>query len=108
MTPALLSRFDLVFILVDRPDAARDRALSDHIMAMHGAGGRGGGARGGPPHDAEPDAVRFQPTPAGAAAGPSWRVGGDDEPLEVRLRRAVAGIPASERIPPSLLKKYVA
>lgn len=32
----LLSRFDLIFVLLDRPDAERDRMLSEHIMDMHG------------------------------------------------------------------------
>jgi DNA helicase MCM8 len=35
-TPAaLLSRFDLVFIVVDRPDEAHDRLISEHIMRTH-------------------------------------------------------------------------
>ncbi len=29
---ALLSRFDLVFILLDSPDERKDRFLTDHIM----------------------------------------------------------------------------
>ncbi|KAJ1724396.1 hypothetical protein LPJ53_001352 [Coemansia erecta] len=32
---ALLSRFDLIFILLDRPDAEMDRFLSEHVMALH-------------------------------------------------------------------------
>ncbi|KAJ1778707.1 DNA replication licensing factor mcm8, partial [Coemansia sp. RSA 2523] len=32
---ALLSRFDLVFILLDRPDVDMDRFLSEHVMALH-------------------------------------------------------------------------
>ncbi|XP_032818836.1 DNA helicase MCM8 isoform X1 [Petromyzon marinus] len=35
MGSALLSRFDLVFILVDTPDEERDHVLSEHVMAMH-------------------------------------------------------------------------
>ena len=31
----MLSRFDLVFLLLDRPDAERDQRLSEHIMALH-------------------------------------------------------------------------
>lgn len=31
----LLSRFDLVFILIDKPDETKDRLLSEHIMALH-------------------------------------------------------------------------
>jgi len=35
MNPALLSRFDLVFILLDKPDEEFDGILSEHIMALH-------------------------------------------------------------------------
>ncbi|KAF6134783.1 hypothetical protein GIB67_002184 [Kingdonia uniflora] len=35
MSPALLSRFDLVFILLDRPDELLDKRLSEHIMSLH-------------------------------------------------------------------------
>ena len=35
MHPALLSRFDLVFILIDKPDEEVDSRLSNHIMNLH-------------------------------------------------------------------------
>ncbi|KAL5711249.1 DNA helicase [Ranunculus cassubicifolius] len=35
MSAALLSRFDLVFILLDKPDELLDKRLSDHIMSLH-------------------------------------------------------------------------
>lgn len=34
MSPALLSRFDLVFILLDKPDELMDKQLSEHIMSV--------------------------------------------------------------------------
>ena len=34
MPPALLSRFDIVFTLVDKPDAIMDRLLSDGVLAV--------------------------------------------------------------------------
>ncbi|WVZ06235.1 hypothetical protein V8G54_019581 [Vigna mungo] len=34
MSAALLSRFDLIFILLDKPDELLDKRLSDHIMAL--------------------------------------------------------------------------
>ncbi|CAD6271896.1 unnamed protein product [Miscanthus lutarioriparius] len=35
MSAALLSRFDLVFILLDKPDESLDKRVSDHIIAFH-------------------------------------------------------------------------
>ncbi|ETV85955.1 hypothetical protein, variant 1 [Aphanomyces astaci] len=35
MKAALLSRFDLIFVLLDRPDASRDELLSEHVMHNH-------------------------------------------------------------------------
>lgn len=34
MSAALLSRFDLAFILLDKPDEQLDKRVSDHIMAV--------------------------------------------------------------------------
>ena len=34
MSGPLLSRFDLVFVLLDRPDEERDRQLSEHLVAL--------------------------------------------------------------------------
>lgn len=34
MASALLSRFDLVFILLDKPDEGHDRRISEHIMGI--------------------------------------------------------------------------
>ncbi|KAJ3669148.1 hypothetical protein LUZ60_011098 [Juncus effusus] len=39
MSAPLLSRFDLVFILLDRPDELLDKRVSDHIMALHTSAG---------------------------------------------------------------------
>lgn len=39
MSPAILSRFDLCFILVDTPDDVLDEHLSHHVLAPHGRGG---------------------------------------------------------------------
>ncbi|CAN0009830.1 unnamed protein product, partial [Phaeothamnion confervicola] len=57
MSTALLSRFDLIFILLDRPDERHDQRLSDHIMSLHAlagvraaaaaADGGNGGSNGG-------------------------------------------------------------
>lgn len=44
MSAPLLSRFDLIFILLDKPDEIRDRQLSEHVMAMHDATNRAAAA----------------------------------------------------------------
>jgi replicative DNA helicase Mcm len=38
MPPALLSRFDLIFSLLDKPDRDKDTRLSGHILKTHKAG----------------------------------------------------------------------
>jgi len=31
----IISRFDLIFVLIDRPEEARDRAMTEHILSLH-------------------------------------------------------------------------
>ncbi len=38
MAPALMSRFDLIFVLKDEPDIGRDTAIATHILGAHHAG----------------------------------------------------------------------
>ncbi len=38
MPPALLSRFDLIFSIIDKPNRSRDSDLSTHILKSHKAG----------------------------------------------------------------------
>jgi len=38
MPPALLSRFDLIFSIIDKPDRTTDTALASHILLAHKAG----------------------------------------------------------------------
>lgn len=40
MGSALLSRFDVVFLLLDIPDESHDRHLSEHVMANRAGRGR--------------------------------------------------------------------
>ena len=39
MSGPLLSRFDLIFVLLDSSDENRDRHLSEHVMALHSGAG---------------------------------------------------------------------
>ncbi|MCX6676209.1 MAG: minichromosome maintenance protein MCM [Methanothrix sp.] len=38
LTPALMSRFDLIFVLTDDPDTKRDSAIAEHILKSNYAG----------------------------------------------------------------------
>ena len=35
MSPAMLARFDLVFLLMDMPDQSWDQQFSEHVLAAH-------------------------------------------------------------------------
>ncbi len=45
--PALMSRFDVIFVLLDKPDAGRDGKLASHLLNVH----RGGGMQEQRKHD---------------------------------------------------------
>ena len=38
LPPALMSRFDLIFVLTDKPNSATDRKLTEHILNVHRRG----------------------------------------------------------------------
>ena len=38
LPPALLSRFDIIFSMIDRPQAERDRELAEHVLKGHQVG----------------------------------------------------------------------
>jgi replicative DNA helicase Mcm len=38
MPPSLLSRFDLIFVLTDKPEHERDLAIAEHIIKSHSVG----------------------------------------------------------------------
>ena len=99
--PQVLSRFDLIFVLLDRPDEQMDQMLSRHVMALHAgpraserAGAGQGRGRGGE-----------------AAAGGAWeqQAGYDEwqqkQPLSLRLRQDAE---QTEPVPGPLLRKYIA
>ncbi|KAK7466622.1 hypothetical protein BaRGS_00037279, partial [Batillaria attramentaria] len=89
MGSALLSRFDLVFIMLDRPDEEMDCLLSEHVMALHA--GHKGLMAGATVTRADLDTSRAQ-----------WEA---DRPLSEKLK-----VPRGEPfdpIPPPLLRKYI-
>ncbi|BHF61170.1 DNA replication licensing factor mcm8 [Sparganum proliferum] len=88
---SLLSRFDLIFILPDRPSEGQDRRLSEHILSLHTGKQRDRFVFGGNVSAADASAI------------------GEDskESLEVRLQLP-SDFDYSRLISPILLRKYIA
>ncbi|XP_070772101.1 DNA helicase MCM8 isoform X2 [Enoplosus armatus] len=90
MGSALLSRFDIVFLLLDIPDESHDRRLSEHVMANRAGRGRTSSAI---------------VTRTNCELETSILLEDSDMPLSERLQ-----IPAGETvdpIPACLLRKYI-
>ena len=117
MTPAMVSRFDLVFVLLDTSDAERDRRLARAVMSAAN-GLRSAGAREGP-HDRGMYGNGFD---GGDAASPRLLLGDQENaiakgreksssfpserlPLRDRLRQRRAD---DEALPKQLMRKYIA
>lgn len=91
MGSALLSRFDLVFILLDKPDEEMDNMLSEHVMALHAGRNRA----------LSSSTVRRNNT----SANESLLFVETDKPLSERLK--VSNREPFDPIPNQLLRKYV-
>uniref|UniRef100_A0A183TJG9 MCM domain-containing protein n=1 Tax=Schistocephalus solidus TaxID=70667 RepID=A0A183TJG9_SCHSO len=88
---SLLSRFDLIFILPDRPSERQDRRLSEHILALHTGKQRNQFAFRGTAYSANVCAVDEE----------------TNKSLETRLQLPY-GFDYSRLISPILLRKYIA
>lgn len=96
MGSALLSRFDLVFILLDKPDEEMDCMLSEHVMALHAGKKSAFGVvtarrRSREESSSDEDEMRRQ-----------WEA---DKPLSERLK--IGRNEEFDAIPSQLLRKYV-
>jgi DNA helicase MCM8 len=89
MASALLSRFDLIFILLDRADEDHDRRISEHIMGMTEAASKyDGGAKSFQKHTFPGD--------------------NNVETLHQRLRRQCSQIRQQmPSIDPHIIRKYI-
>ncbi|XP_072024490.1 DNA helicase MCM8-like [Amphiura filiformis] len=96
MGSALLSRFDLVFILLDKPDEEMDHMLSEHVMALH-ANKRGMSSASISRNRTNNDADNND------EARNLWE---SDRPLSERLK--IGRGESFDPIPPQLLRKYIA
>ncbi|XP_062165844.1 probable DNA helicase MCM8 isoform X2 [Alnus glutinosa] len=94
MSAALLSRFDLVFILLDKPDELLDKQVSEHIMSLHSGYGE---------HSPATKKLRRASQSAG---GIDMSVNGGSLVSRLRLDRRKDGdfVP----LPAQLLRKYIA
>ncbi|KAJ2696874.1 DNA replication licensing factor mcm8 [Coemansia sp. IMI 209128] len=97
---ALLSRFDLVFILLDRPNAEMDRFLSEHVMSLHS----------GKKTSSSSTAQSAGTSAAAAAAAAAEDSAGGDSSGSTNIRQWLRLQPGEriDPIPPALLRKYVA
>ncbi|CAG9581574.1 unnamed protein product [Danaus chrysippus] len=89
LNSALLSRFDLVFILLDQPDEKIDAMLSEHVLALH-SGSKSKRKQGG---TSQLNAVNSSQTET-------------DVPLSQRLRLKSGEV--IDTLPLVLLRKYIA
>jgi DNA helicase MCM8 len=100
MNTALLSRFDLIFVLRDRPNEELDRQRSAHVIAMQIGGSR-------KPKNVQPVPRYFSQERAVHAREEDDDNGDIDlEPLSERLR--IGADDDIDLIPPSLIRKYIA
>lgn len=91
MGSALLSRFDLVFILLDRPNSDLDRCLSEHVMALHSSKKK-----------KTSSFSKCQRQGCEGGSGPSHVPSNDTRSLAERL----CG-PVDDPVPAPLLRKYI-
>jgi DNA helicase MCM8 len=107
MNTALLSRFDLIFVLRDRPNEELDRHRSAHVIAMQIGDGRKQNhtARAGPSKQPVPRYFSTQESKITRNDGEDIE-DDDDSPLSERLR--VGPDDDIDLIPSSLLRKYLA
>ncbi|XP_068682388.1 DNA helicase MCM8-like isoform X2 [Montipora capricornis] len=96
MGSALLSRFDLVFILLDKPDEEMDSMLSEHVMALHAGKKSAFGIA---------TARRRSREESGSEEDESRKQWEADKPLSERLK--IGCNEEFDAIPASLLRKYV-
>jgi len=90
LNPALLSRFDLVFILIDKPDMVLDSLLSDHVMNLH-----------------TKKRKQSQGQETKSLSKTSFVPSTDEESLRSRLQPKPGDV-TEDPVPPFLLRKYIA
>ncbi|KAI9100394.1 DNA replication licensing factor MCM8 [Phlyctochytrium arcticum] len=95
MNSALLSRFDLVFILLDKPDEEMDMFLSEHIIKLHS---------GSVKSEQKQQQIRKHAT----LSGTPGLATGEEEDLPLADRLKVGRDEFVDPVPFGLLRKYIA
>lgn len=100
MSAAILSRFDLIFVLLDKPDVAKDEKISEHIFAQHSVNGQVGG------NAWKPKPASSQKPPASTQQGRHGSSVSDVPPPESLFERLRSFSPEG-LLPHSLLNRYI-
>jgi DNA helicase MCM8 len=100
MNAALLSRFDLVFILMDKPDLEKDNMISEHILRTHNL------AYGGT-QDHKASNTASSAAAWGDNGGLSTETAEGVFSLTQRLRRTVARLSTTPTLPEALVRRYI-
>lgn len=119
---AILSRFDLVFLMLDDPDLQRDKKLSEHVMRLHSRNRKRKfeDESGLPSQSFEPDSFqnskRFKPNDynnddadmySGSKQSNRFDHNQEFVSLTSKLKSQCDNIPDREVLTPNLLKKYI-
>lgn len=103
MSSAILSRFDLIFVLLDKPDAAKDEKISEHIFAQHSVNGPGKAS-----NPFKQNTGPFQPTMAPSSTQ-QGRHGSSlsDVPAPSSLFEKLRSLSGMEPVRHTLLNRYI-
>ncbi|KAK8791041.1 hypothetical protein WA158_005672 [Blastocystis sp. Blastoise] len=105
MSPGLLSRFDIIFLLLDSPDEYRDTLLSEHIMNNYARALRQIEGNGNEEEDRMENNLNSQ-SQYSMPSQYTDRLAGDKLSIAAKYREGARQV--TDPIPPVLLKKYFA
>ena len=124
MSAPLLSRFDLIYILLDKADVDRDRMLTKHIMNLHsmpdgekhnewggGNSSSSSSSRNGNRRSKQKGRKNNKQrgeTSNGYGGGGGGTIASNTTKLELRLQAVATGSLRNQLLPTRLLRKYIA
>lgn len=118
---AILSRFDLVFLLLDDPDLQRDKKLSEHVMKLHSRNRKRKLETFLGSSQDQPYSLSFKDESQSTKRLRTGRDQDDDDEIEIlggtqealysslmqKVKTQCERIPESDILQPQLLKKYI-